>query len=223
MTTELYLENSYLKECESQIESVDGNLVILEQTIFYPGGGGIYEVVKVTKKDGKIIHVLDRPLKETSPVTLQIDWSWRYQNMRYHTLLHVISGYLYQHYNGLATSSQIEKDHSRLEITFSAEIIDKIPFEQLEQSIKELLKQSYTVSTKIITKEEAEQKEGIIKTTVSLLPPSLKKIRIVQIQGIDEQACGGTHVHNTSEIGDFSIIKIQNKGATKRRIKLQLN
>jgi misacylated tRNA(Ala) deacylase len=58
---------------------------------------------------------------------------------------------------------------------------------------------------------------------VSLLPPSLKKIRIVQIQGIDEQACGGTHVHNTSEIGDFSIIKIQNKGATKRRIKLQLN
>lgn len=102
--------------------------------------------------------------------------------MRYHTLLHVISGYLYQHYNGLATSSQIEKDHSRLEITFSAEIIDKIPFEQLEQSIKELLKQSYTVSTKIITKEEAEQKEGIIKTTVSLLPPSLKKFELFKFK-----------------------------------------
>ncbi|PGD79885.1 alanyl-tRNA editing protein, partial [Bacillus wiedmannii] len=138
-------------------------------------------------------------------VTLQIDWDWRFQNMRYHTLLHVISGYLYKHYNALATSSQIERDHARLELAFSPEIIEDIPFEELEQSLKNLLTISHDVYTKIIDREEAEQRDGIIKTVISLLPSSLNKIRLVQINDIDEQACGGTHVNNTTEIGNFSI------------------
>ncbi|MGE8081392.1 alanine--tRNA ligase-related protein [Peribacillus loiseleuriae] len=143
---ELYAENSYIKECEVQIVSLNGRLVVFDRTIFYPIGGGqpcdkgfikqgdeIYEVVNVKKRDGEIIHELDRPLQDTQQdIIMQIDWSWRFQNMRYHTLLHVISGYLYQHYNALATSSQIEKDHARLELAFSPEIIGNIPFEQLE-------------------------------------------------------------------------------------------
>lgn len=237
MTIELYTESSYVKECEAQIVSVDEKFVVFEQTIFYPGGGGqpcdkgfikkgdeIYEVVKVKKIDGEIIHELDRPLQDTQQaIIMQIDWSWRFQNMRYHTLLHVIAGYLYQHYNALATSSQMEKDHARLELAFSPETIEKIPFEQLEQSIKKLLTQPHNVHTKTINRREAEQKEGTIKTIINLLPASLDEIRIVQIHTIDEQACGGTHVNNTTEIGDFSIVKIQNKGATKRRIKIKLS
>lgn len=237
MTIELYTENSYVKECEAQIVSVDEKFSVFEQTIFYPGGGGqpcdkgiikqgdeIYEVVKVKKIDGEIIHELDRPLQDTQQaIIMQIDWSWRFQNMRYHTLLHVIAGYLYQHYNALATSSQIEMDHARLELAFSHETIEKIPFEQLEQSIKKLLTQPHNVHTKTISRREAEQKEGTIKTIINILPASLDEIRIVQIHNIDEQACGGTHVNNTTEIGDFSIVKIQNKGATKRRIKIKLN
>ncbi|WP_176527618.1 alanyl-tRNA editing protein [Peribacillus butanolivorans] len=142
--------------------------------------------------------------------------------MQYHTLLHVISGYLYQHYNALATSSQIEKEHARLELSFSPEIIQEIPFVQLEQSIKKLLAQSHSVYTKILSRDEAEQKEGTIKTVINLLPASLNEIRIVQINDIDEQACGGTHVNNTTEIKNFSIMKIQNKGPMKKRIKIQL-
>ncbi|MFF5397241.1 hypothetical protein ACFY5J_12600 [Peribacillus butanolivorans] len=142
--------------------------------------------------------------------------------MQYHTLLHVISGYLYQHYNALATSSQIEKEHARLELSFSPEIIQEIPFDQLEQSIKKLLAQPHNVYTKILSRDEAEQKEGTIKTVINLLPASLNEIRIVQINDIDAQACGGTHVNNTTEIKDFSIMKIQNKGPMKKRIKIQL-
>lgn len=237
MTIELYKENSYLKECEAQIVSVNEKFVVFEQTIFYPGGGGqpcdqgtikqddkIYKVVRVKKNNGEIIHELDRPFQDTQQaVIMQIDWSWRFQNMRYHTLLHVISGYLYQHYNALATSSQIEKDYARLEIAFSPEIVGKIPFEQLEQSLKKLLTQSHNVHTKTMSRSEAEQKEGTIKTIVNLLPASLSEVRIVQIHNIDEQACGGTHINDTTEIGDFSIVKIQNKGALKRRIKIQLH
>ncbi|MGE7988790.1 alanyl-tRNA editing protein [Lysinibacillus fusiformis] len=235
-TMEIYAENSYIKECEAQIVSINGNLVVFDRTIFYPVGGGqssdkgfikqgdkIYEVINVKKGDGEIIHELDHPLRDTQQACIMhIDWSWRFQNMRYHTLLHVISGYMYQHYNALATSSQIEKDYARLELAFSSEIIEDIPLEQLEQSLKNLLAQSHNVHTKTISRREVEQKEGTIKTIINLLPASLSEIRIVKIDDIDEQACGGTHVNNTIEIGDFSIIKIQNKGATKKRLKIQL-
>ncbi|MBT2668519.1 hypothetical protein J7J00_24095 [Bacillus sp. ISL-4] len=137
--------------------------------------------------------------------------------MQYHTLLHVISGYLYQHYNALATSSQIEKEHARLELSFSPEIMGEIPFEQLEQSIKKVLAHPHNVYTKTISRTEAEQKEGVIKTVINLLPASLNEIRIVQINDIDEQACGGTHVNNTNEIKDFSIMKNSTKRTHEKK------
>lgn len=154
---------------------------------------------------------------------MHINWSWRFQNMRYHTLLHVISGYLFQHYGALATSSQIEKDYARLELAFSPEVIEEIQFENLEQSICRLISKHHNVQMRTMSRREAEQKEGSIKTIINLLPASLNEVRLVQIDDIDEQACGGTHVNKITEIGDFSIIKIQNKGATKRRLKIQLN
>ncbi|CAH0289516.1 alanyl-tRNA editing protein [Peribacillus sp. Bi134] len=235
-TIELYVENSYLKECSANIVSIQDRFVVFNQTIFYPGGGGqpcdrgiikqgdeSYHVLAVKKVDGEIIHELERPLQDIDQtVEMQIDWSWRYQNMQYHTLLHVISGYLYEHYNALATSSQIEKEHARLELSFSPEIIQEIPFDQLEQTIKKVLAQPHNVDTNTISRAEAEQKEGVIKTVINLLPASINEIRIVQINDIDEQACGGTHVNNTNEIKDFSIMKIQQKGPTKKRIKIQL-
>ncbi|MEC5306418.1 alanyl-tRNA editing protein [Bacillus thuringiensis] len=237
MTKLLYEENSYLRECEAQIISANENGIVLNQTIFYPGGGGqpcdlgkiqqgneTYELLKVKKVDNEIIHELDRPILHLKQgVTLQINWDRRFQNMRYHTLLHVISGYVYKQCNALATSSQIENNHARLELAFSPEIIEDIPFEELEHSLKNLLSIPHDVQTKIIDREEAEQREGVIKTVINLLPASLNKIRLVQIEDIDEQACGGTHVSNTTEIGNFSIIKIQNKGALKKRIKIQLH
>ncbi|PEZ83011.1 alanyl-tRNA editing protein [Bacillus sp. AFS017274] len=235
-TIELYSDNSYLKECSANIVSIQDRFVVFDQTIFYPGGGGqpcdrgvikqgdeTYNILIVKKIDGEIIHELERPLQDINQtVEMEIDWSWRFQNMQYHTLLHVISGYLYQHYNALATSSQIEKEYARLELSFSPEIIGEIPFEQLEQSINKVLAHPHNVYTKTISRTEAEQKEGVIKTVINLLPASLNEIRIVQINDIDEQACGGTHVNNTNEIKDFSIMKIQQKGPTKKRIKIQL-
>ncbi|PAW28857.1 hypothetical protein BKC07_11525 [Peribacillus simplex] len=235
-TIDLYLDNSYLKECSANIVSIQDRFVVFDQTIFYPGGGGqpcdrgiikqgdeTYNLLTVKKIDGEIIHELERPIQDINQtVEMQIDWSWRFQNMQYHTLLHVISGYFYQHYNALATSSQIEKEHARLELSFSPEIMEEIPFDQLEQSIKKILAQPHNVYTKTISRAEAEQKEGVIKTVINLLPASLNEIRIVQINDIDEQACGGTHVGNTNEIKDFSIMKIQQKGPTKKRIKIQL-
>ncbi|GAS83153.1 alanyl-tRNA editing protein [Paenibacillus amylolyticus] len=235
-TKELYTEDSYLKECSSEVVLMQDQFITFNKTIFYPGGGGqpcdigvikqgdeIYRVLNVNKVEGKIIHELDRPLHDISqPVVMQIDWDWRFKNMQYHTLLHVISGYMYQHYNGLATSSQIEMDYARLELSFSPDIIEEIPFDRLEESIKKILSDSHEVIIRTISRVAAEQKEGAIKTVINLLPASLNEIRVVQIKDIDEQACGGTHVNNTTEINDFSIVKIQNKGQTKKRIRIQL-
>lgn len=237
MTIELYKDNAYIKECETNIRSVKGNTVVFEQTIFYPGGGGqpcdkgvvkhgneTYEVMSVKNSEGQIIHELDRPLQNIQePVFMKIDWEWRMKNMRYHTLLHVIAGYLYENYKGMATSSQIETDYGRLEIAFPPEIMEEIQFDQLEQAIQNVLAQPHNVETKTVSRQEAEQKEGAIKTIINLLPASLNEVRIVKIEDIDEQACGGTHLKNTSEIGNFSITKIQKKGALKRRIRVELN
>ncbi|QQE75328.1 alanyl-tRNA editing protein [Brevibacillus composti] len=235
-TIELYAENSYRKECTANILSIQERFVVCNQTVFYPGGGGqpcdrgiikqfgeIYEVVNAKKIDGQIVHELNRQLQCTQQeVRMEIDWPWRYQNMKYHTLLHMISGYFYQQYGALATSSQIEADHARLELAFSPEIVSVIPFEHIEKSLKEAFIQPQQVRTKTMSRREAEQNAGILKTYLNILPASLTEIRVVEIDQIDEQACGGTHVNNTSEIGDFSIVKIQNKGATKKRMRIQL-
>jgi len=159
----------------------------LEDGVFSPKYD---KVLKVKKKDGEIIHELDRPLEDKiTLVTMQLNWELRFKNMRYHTLLHVISGYTNSHYNALATSSQIEEDYGRLELNFPGEIVDSVPFSQLEQSLKELLVQPHNVYTETIGRKEAEKREGLIKTTINLLPASLNEIRIVKVNEIDEQPC----------------------------------
>ncbi|UJF25492.1 alanyl-tRNA editing protein [Planococcus sp. 107-1] len=180
-------------------------------------------MIDVKKVDGQILHEVDHPLKSLEiPVELQIDWAKRYQNMQYHTLLHVLSGYMFSQFAALATSSQIEKDYARLELTFPSELPGEITAEKIEEAVNKLLETPHDVKIDTISRDEAEKRAGIIKTTVSLLPPSLSEIRTVEIEMIDEQACGGTHLKNTREIKGFSILQMKKRGKTRMKIKLQL-
>ncbi|MEA1006585.1 MULTISPECIES: alanyl-tRNA editing protein [Bacillus amyloliquefaciens group] len=236
MAKELYTIDSYQKTCEAKAISIEDSRVIFDQTIFYPEGGGqpsdkgiiqqgqeVYDVLKVSKKDGEVIHELDRPLKKKEQiVTMILDWEYRFEKMRYHTLLHVIAGVMYSRYNALATSSQIVDGYARIELAFPEGIAEQVLFSELEYTLKDILSQPKEVHCRWIDRELANQKDGMIKTTINLLPSSLQEIRIVEIDNIDEQACGGTHLKNTAEIGDFSVIKIQKKGANKRRLKIKL-
>lgn len=234
MEQELFLENSYQTSCETFIEEINENKVILNQTVFYPTGGGQpfdtgilkqgnneFKVIKVKREQGEIVHYLDDATNlSIGKVTAQINWDRRYRFMKYHTLLHVIAGHLYNKFGALATSNEIYEDNrARIDIKFEKEVSEDY-FSSMEQEIHQIIEENHRVSTRSLPRKEVENIPGSIKTVINLLPKSIQTIRLVAISELDEQACGGTHVKSTSEIGLFSFTKIKNKGKNTKRIEV---
>lgn len=236
MEKELFLENSYQTSCETFIEEMNENKVVLNQTVFYPTGGGQpfdtgilkqgndeFKVVKVKREQGKIVHYLeDATNLSIGEVTAQINWERRYKLMKYHTLLHVIAGHLYNKFGALATSNEIYEDNrARIDIKFEGDVPEDY-LVVMEREIQQIIEEDHLISTRILPREEVENIPGSIKTVINLLPPSIQMIRLVAISNLDEQACGGTHVQSTKEIGSFSIDKIKNKGPHVKRISITI-
>jgi Ser-tRNA(Ala) deacylase AlaX len=236
MEKELYLTDSYQTSCTTTIKEINENKVILDQTVFYPTGGGQpfdtgvikqgdyeVEVVKVKKEQGEIVHyVQDAKQLSLGEATAHINWDRRYKFMRYHTLLHVIAAHLYNKFGALAKSSEIYEDNrARLDMQFE-EGAPEDYFAEMEKEIHEIIEEDHLISTRCLPREEVEKIPGSIKTVINLLPPSIQTIRLVAISDLDEQACGGTHVKSTKEIESFSINKIKNKGPHIKRIEITI-
>ncbi|MGG3177920.1 alanyl-tRNA editing protein [Priestia megaterium] len=236
MEKELYLTDSYQTSCTTIIKEINENKVILDQTVFYPTGGGQpfdtgvikqgdyeVEVVKVKKEQGAIVHyVEDAKQLFLGEATAHINWNRRYKFMRYHTLLHVIAAHLYNKFGALAKSSEIYEDNrARLDMRFE-EGAPEDYFAEMEKEIHEIIEEDHLISTRCLPREKVEKIPGSIKTVINLLPPSIQTIRLVAISDLDEQACGGTHVKSTKEIDSFSINKIKNKGPHIKRIEITI-
>ncbi|MED0652109.1 alanyl-tRNA editing protein, partial [Aeribacillus composti] len=229
-------EDSYKKEHQAEVIDIKENKIILDETIFYPSGGGqphdtgmikqgneIFKVNKVQRENGQIVHYVDNAEKlKQGPVEILIDWDRRYKLMRYHTLLHVLAGYLYSKFGALATGNQIFEDRARIDFQFEEPLTDE-QFNEVEEATNKLIQENHHVSIRTVSREEAEKIDGFIKTVINLLPPSIQNVRLVTIGDIDEQACGGTHVKETKEIGSFQISKIKSKGQNKKRLEVTLN
>ncbi|XCS12842.1 alanyl-tRNA editing protein [Aeribacillus pallidus] len=236
MTREVFLEDSYKKEHQAEVIDIKENKIILDETIFYPSGGGqphdtgmikqgneVFKVNKVQRENGQIVHYVDNAEKlKQGPVEILIDWDRRYKLMRYHTLLHVLAGYLYSKFGALATGNQIFEDRARIDFQFEEPLTDE-QFNEVEEATNKLIQENHHVSIRTVSREEAEKIDGFIKTVINLLPPSIQNVRLVTIGDIDEQACGGTHVKETKEIGSFQISKIKSKGQNKKRLEVTLN
>ncbi|MDR9795278.1 alanyl-tRNA editing protein [Aeribacillus pallidus] len=236
MTREVFLEDSYKKEHQAEVIDIKENKIILDETIFYPSGGGqphdtgmikqgneIFKVNKVQRENGQIVHYVDNAeILKQGPVEILIDWDRRYKLMRYHTLLHVLAGYLYSKFGALATGNQIFEDRARIDFQFEEPLTDE-QFNEVEEATNKLIQENHHVSIRTVSREEAEKIDGFIKTVINLLPPSIQNVRLVTIGDIDEQACGGTHVKETKEIGSFQISKIKSKGQNKKRLEVTLN
>jgi len=232
---ELYLENSYLKECGAVVESSNNKELILDQTVFYPRGGGqpsdtgkiiaengkIFQVMMVSKKDGKIIHELSEmtELKIGDKIKCVLDWEKRYALMRMHTAAHVLAATMHNELGFLITGNQLNVDKTRFD--FSMENFDRQKFEEVVDKVNSLLDQDLELKIYSLPREEAMKLPGVVKLA-NVLPPSIKVLRIVEIPGIDLQADGGTHVKNLKEVGKVRIIKLENKGKSNRRIYFDL-
>ncbi|MEM3627171.1 MAG: alanyl-tRNA editing protein AlaXM [Candidatus Bathyarchaeia archaeon] len=234
MTKALYLEDSYLKECDATVVSVkDGKYVVLDQTIFYPKGGGqpwdtgkmlkgdeVYNVVYVGKFSGEISHEVDRPgLKEGDRVHCVLNWERRYKLMRSHTAAHLFASLLCTGTGALVTGNQLEEDKIRFD--FSLEKFDKEILEEYINKANELLRRDIPVKWYELPREEALKIPGVIKMAEAM-PPDIPVLRIVEIVGIDKQADGGTHVRNLREVGQIRLIKAENKGKFNRRVYFEL-
>lgn len=232
MTELIYHEDSYMKELECSVVGVDkdnSKKIILDKTIFYPTSGGqpadkgqlvvngkSYNVINVKKVGNDIVHEVDSSgIEEGSNVTAMIDWSYRYKLMRGHSACHVLSYVVHQETGALITGNQIKEEKCRID--FDLEEFDREQIKQFEEKTNEIIKSGIPVRTKILPREEAFEIPSVLKLK-NVLPPSVEMIRIVDIQNFDAQACGGTHVKNTKEIGQIEIVKTENKGKNNRRI-----
>jgi misacylated tRNA(Ala) deacylase len=235
MTKALFLVNSYLKETTAKIISVkDGKYVTLDQTIFYPKGGGqphdtgklikgkkVYNVIYVGKFSGEISHEVDQEgLKTNDDVHCVLNWDRRYKLMRSHTAAHVLASLINKGTGALITGNQLEESHVRFD--FSLEKFDRGLLEDYLEKANKLFCTDVPVKWYELPKEEALKIPEIVKMAKAF-PPNLPALRIVEIVGVDRQADGGTHVRNLREIGKIELIKTQNKGKNNRRIYFKLN
>jgi Ser-tRNA(Ala) deacylase AlaX len=225
----LCLTDSYLKECDATVIEANGKEIILDKTLFYPRGGGQptdtgkivvngteYVVVAVSKKDGKIIHELDREgISTGAAVKCILNWERRYKLMRSHTAAHVLGATMHKEANVLITGNQIEEDKIRFD--FNLETFDRNMFDEIVKKANEKLKGDVELKIYSLPRDEAMKIEGVVKLAVAL-PPQINELRIVEIPGIDIQADGGTHVKNIKECGQIELIKLENKGKDNRRI-----
>ncbi len=238
MTELLYFKDCYLKEFEANVESVEGNKIELDKTAFYPEAGGqltdlgeiFYEgksikVTMVRKEGSRVIHELEKPaeeigIKQGCTIKASIDWNRRYTFMRYHTACHVLSAVITREEPSVdITGNQIALDKTRMD--FSLENFDKEKIKHYEEEANKEIAKALPVKIEFLEREEAFKIPGLVKLR-KLLPESLKIIRVVTIEGLDQQACGGTHLRNISEIKGIEITGTENKGKSNRRIYFKL-
>jgi misacylated tRNA(Ala) deacylase len=236
MTQLLYLTDSYLREFEATVLASDQelNAVVLDQTAFYPGGGGqpndvgqlivgeqTLPVSRVRRQDGEIWHFVEGDLPAPGAVTTgAIDWDRRYQLMRIHTALHILCGVIWRDYGASVTGGNMETGRARMDFEF--ERMQKELVSEIDQRINAEVKAARPVKVAVLPREKAFQIPDLIRTKINLLPAGIPEVRTVEIVGLDLQADGGTHVANTSKVGQINIVDYKSKGKINKRLVIEL-
>jgi misacylated tRNA(Ala) deacylase len=235
VTEELFLGDSYLREFEAVVVELSGREVILDRTAFYPGGGGqppdrgtlgigpVHASVVDARREGRqVVHVLDNPIPDTvRELEGSLDWERRYGHMRHHTALHVLSGVIWRNFGAKVTGGQMRSDRARMDFSFPEEWTTGVVGE-IERLTNEALAEERPVKVYELPREEALENPDLIRTQVNLVPERVRMIRIVEIEGIDTQADGGTHVANTGEVGEIEITGHKSKGRQNKRVEFVL-
>jgi len=239
MTQLLYVTDSYLNQFEASVTAVDPDNkgIALNQTAFYPGGGGQpsdrgtliiagteFNVHRLKRSEGTLYHYVEdaAPLPAIgAAVHGKIDWERRYKLMCTHSALHILCGVVFRDYGALVTGGNMEPGKGRMDFEF--ETMHKELVAEVENSINEEVSNARAVTIDILPREEAFQIPGLIRTKINLLPEGIKEVRVVGIEGLDLQADGGTHVNNTSEVGKIKVVDYKSKGKINKRIYIEVD
>ncbi|HEX6291448.1 MAG TPA: alanyl-tRNA editing protein [Herpetosiphonaceae bacterium] len=230
-TRTLYATDSAIRECAATVLAVQGNEVALDETAFYPGGGGqphdtgtleadgqVWKVISVRKDDQYVWHTLEG---ENMPsvgqrVRARLDWDRRYLLMRIHSALHVLSAVAYRDYGASVTGGNMTPGEGHLDFEIQ-NFTPELAQEMIGKANQEI-ERNRPVRVYFLPRDEAFKLPDLIRTKTNLVPEGVAEVRIVEIEELDRQADGGTHVGNTSEIGPVTLVKTRSKGATNKRI-----
>lgn len=229
-TSELFREQPYATECEATVISVGSEGIALDQTPFYPTGGGQPgDTGTLTLADGSELSIVDcrkSPLDgapchipqegarlpaEGERVTARINWSRRHRHMRMHTCLHLLCTLI----DGEVTGGSISDVKGRLDFDLPENTLDKA---ELDAALKALVAADHPIVTRWISDAELAAQPELVRTMSAKPPTGRGQVRLVHIKGVDLQPCGGTHVASTGEIGAVRIGKIEKKGRQNRRV-----
>jgi misacylated tRNA(Ala) deacylase len=222
----LFREDPYLRACEATIVSVHEGAVELDRTVFYPLGGGQagdtgklgnWRVIDTRKgaSGDSVLHILE---PGSSPAVGQkleasIDWERRHRLMRYHTALHLLGSVV----KAPVTGGRINDDKAHLDFDIEME---KLVKDTIEARLNELTSTSIDTQARWIADAELDARPDLVKT-MSVAPPRGEgRVRLLEIPGVDLQACGGTHVKNTAEIGKLAVARIRSEGKRNKRVTL---
>jgi misacylated tRNA(Ala) deacylase len=221
------------------VEAGEATLVVLDRTVFYPGGGGqpsdrglllratdgrSWAVRGARKADGEIVHELEpgdgEPPAVGDELQVDLDWARRHALMRTHTALHALCGVVWRDHGALVTGGNMEPGSGRMDFEFesmSGDLVDSI-----EATVNTELAAARDVRVNVLPRDEAFAIPDLIRTKINLLPEGIEEIRTIEIVGLDLQADGGTHVANTSEVGGIRVTGYESKGRINKRIRIEL-
>ncbi len=233
-TTKLYQTDSYLREFDAKVVRVDAdnNAVYLNQSAFYPGGGGqpadagtlqvgdtTYTVIKMGRDMAHIIEGDALPAVGDA-VHGSVDWERRYKLMRTHTAMHILCGVVWRDYGASVTGGNMDPLSGRMDFEF--EKLEQDTIAEIERNINVEIAKDRPLAVKILPREEAFQIPDLIRTKINLLPEGIEEVRTVEIDGLDLQADGGTHVKSTAEVGKINITKYKSKGGINKRLYVEI-
>ena len=236
MTERIYSTDAYAKSMDAVVleaDRDDGRL-LLDRTVFYPGGGGqphdIGELVigddrlpvtRVAQDITGIWHWIEGGLPKAGTTLVgKVDWERRYELMRTHTAMHAMCGVIWHRVQSPVTGGNMKPGEGRLD--FELPDWDPDDRQPIEDELNKQLALARRVEVSFLPRAEADADPSLIRTKINLLPAALTEVRVIDIVGLDRQADGGTHVDSTAEVGSIKITKIESKGKGFRRIRFDV-
>lgn len=228
-TALLFRDDPYLRRCETQVAVIDARGIRLAATVFYPAGGGQpgdsgtlrfdggeLAIVDTVKGDGadEVIHVPAPGAAAPAPgtaVVAEIDWARRHRHMRFHTCLHLLCAAVPYP----VTGGRIAADKAHLDFDLQGAAVEK---EAVEAKLNALVRAGHRVTPRWIADDELAASPELVRTMSVAPPMGQGRVRLLEVDGVDLQACGGTHVANTAEIGAVAVLKIRSEGKRNKRI-----
>ncbi len=234
MTYPIFHHDAYVREFDACVAAVDGSLVALDRTAFFPGGGGQpcdagtlitnagpVAVTGVKRLDGDIWHAVEgAPPEPGSNVRGEIDWETRHKLMRTHTALHTLCGVIWRDFGAHVTGSNMTPLAARMDFELEQMSVDFA--ERVEELANTEIAKARPISVRFLPREEAFAHPDLIRTKINLLPEGIAEVRVVDIDGLDVQADGGTHVATTAEVGRIRITGHESKGRINKRLRIAI-